>query len=76
MSGGNFRWYGGVMMGRKVRGRKRLLTEKQTFSDHDIDLWIEWLKRLKSGGDLYSSGHRIVYLDMGEVMEVRDEHEN
>jgi len=58
MSGGKFRWYGGVTMGRRVRRRKRPLTEKQTFSDHDIDLWIEWLKRLKSGGDLHSAGLR------------------
>ena len=75
MSGGKFQWYGGVMMGRRVRRRKRPLTEKQTFSDKDIDLWIEWLKRLKSGGDLHSAGRRIVYLDIGEVMEVKNEQE-
>jgi len=56
-----------------IKRRKSPLTEKYVFSDHDIELWIEWLKRLKSGGDLKAAGYAIAYIDMGEVKEVRDD---
>ena len=55
-----------------IKRRKRPLTEKHVFSDHDLDIWIEWLTRLKSGGDLKEAGYGIAYLDIGEVQEVKE----